>query len=212
MINNKVTKLFSYSVVALLFATCTNRDTIIEGTLPSNKYDKQMVYWVPFEGEHPRPVDSVLIQGNTFHLVISPHNRNKMGIVRLGFLQRLGLQDLLVFTDPGTVQVKLDSISSATGTPLNDVMQKWKDRKRIYDQDAYALRLKFKNADVINVQDSLKAIFEDISAAYHNDIYQIVSKNKDNEIGKFIYSIYRSDFTPEQINELKMDEPSIEKD
>ncbi|MDR0230832.1 MAG: DUF4369 domain-containing protein [Dysgonamonadaceae bacterium] len=218
MKNNKIIdlrrfsiRLFSYSVI-LLFAACTNRGTIIEGTLPSDKYDQQMVYWVPFEGEHPRPVDSVLIQGNTFHIVISPHNYNKMGIVRLGFRQRLGLQDLLVFTDPGTVQVKIDSISSATGTPLNDVMQKWKDRKQIYDQDAYALRLKFRDAELINVQDSLKAIFEDISAAYHNDVYQIVSKNKDNEVGKFIYSFHKSAFTPEQINELKMDELSIEKD
>ncbi len=208
MKNNKIIdlrqssiQLFSCLIIALLFAACTNRDTIIDGTLPSDKYDQQMVYWVPFEGEHPRPVDSALIQGNAFHLVISPHNHNKMGIVRLGFLQRLGIQDLLVFTDPGTVQVKLDSISSAKGTPLNDVMQNWKDRKQTLDKEIFILRKNFNDAD-LNAQDSLKVIFENISTDYHSDVYQIALGNKDNEVGKFIYSIHKSSFTPEQIQEL----------
>jgi len=213
MKNNKIinlrrfsVQLFSYSII-LLFVACTNRGTVIEGTLPSEKYDNEMVYWVPFEGESPKPIDSVQIHKNTFHLVISPHNRNKMGIIRIKKpLHRLNLQDILVFTEPGTVQVKFDSYSSATGTPLNDVLQNWKDRKQAYDKDIYELRKKYKTADA-NDKDKIKKESENISAAYYDDVYQIVNKNKDNEVGKFIYSIHKSSFTPEQIDELKIDKP-----
>ena len=197
-----VIQLFSYSVILFLSA-CTNHSTVIEGTLPSDRYNNEMVYWVPVEGNHPKPVDSTRINKNTFHLIISAHNRDKMGIVRVKPLLRLALQDILVFTEKGTVQVKLDSNSSATGTPLNDVLQNWKDRKQIYDKEAYALRKKYKTIGA-NDKNGIKEEFENISAAYQDDIYQIIVENKDNEVGKFIYSLHKSLFTPEQINEVGM--------
>ena len=196
--------LFLFFVIC--FAACTNQSTVIEGTLPSGKYDKQVVYWVPMEGEHPKPVDSTYIDNNTFRLVISPHNRGKMGIVRVNYQVRFGLQDILVFTEPGTVQVKLDSISSATGTPLNDALQSWKDRKMMYDEEAYALKKKYDMVDA-NDEDKIKEEFESASIAYRDDVFQVILENKDNEVGKFIYSLNKSTFTPEQIDKLEMNKP-----
>jgi len=188
MKNSKIIQLFNCSVIALLFAACTNHSTVIEGTLPSDKYDKQVAYWVPFEGASSKTVDSTLIHKNTFRLVVSDHNRNKMGIVRLHYLLRWGIQDLLVFTEPGTVKVKLDSISSAAGTPLNEVLQNWKDRKMSYDKEAYALREKFRNASP-NDTTELKEEFKKATDDYNNDINKIIAENKDNEVGKFILKI-----------------------
>jgi len=188
MKNSKVIQLFNCSVIALLFTACTNHSTVIEGTLPSDKYDNEKVYWVPFEGASSKTVDSTWIHKNTFRLVVSGQNRNKMGIVRLHYLLRWGIQDILIFTESGTVKVKLDSISSATGTPLNDVLQNWKDRKMRYDREAYALRKKFRNASP-NDTTEIKEEFKKVTAGYHNDIYQIVTENKDNEVGKFILKI-----------------------
>lgn len=205
MKNNKIIQLFNCSVIALLFTACTNHSTVIEGTLPSDKYDKQKVYWVPMEGASSKTVDSTLIHKNTFRLVVSEHNRNKMGIIRVHYLLRWGIQDILVFTEPGTVKVKLDSISSATGTPLNEVLQNWKDRKMNYDKEAYALRKKFRNASP-NDTTEIKEEFKKATANYNNDIDQIIAKNKDNEIGKFIFSLHKSFYTPEQINQLKINE------
>ena len=195
-----------FLLFVICFAACTNQSSVIEGTLPSDKYDQQVVYWVPMEGEHPKPVDSTFIHNNTFCLTISPHNRGKMGIVRVNYQVRFGLQDVLVFTEPGTVQVKLDSISSATGTPLNDVLQSWKDKKMIYDMEAYASRKKYKTADA-NDEDRIKEEFENVVTAYRDDVFQVVFENKDNEVGKFIYSLNKSSFTPEQIEKLGINKP-----
>ena len=192
---------YTFLLITVFFTACTSPNSVIEGTLPSDKYDRQVVFWVPMEGEHPRPVDSTHIQNNTFRLVISPHNLNKMGIVRVRPHLRLALQDILVFSEEGTIHVHLDSLSRATGTPLNETLQYWKDRKRTYDVDIYMLRRKYRDASE-NEQPSISSEMENTSAEYYNDVYQIVVENRDNEIGKFIYSLHKGRFTQEQNEKL----------
>ena len=198
-------KNIQFLLFALCFTACTKHSSVIEGTLPNDNYDSEAVYWVPMEGEHPKPVDSTHIDKNTFRLVISEHNRNKMGIIRVRPILRWGLQEILVFTETGTVQVKLDTISSAAGTPLNEVLQHWKDRKQMCDREVYALRKKRKAAGV-NDEAGIKDEIEKVFAAYYDDMFQVIVENKDNEVGKFIYSLHKSKFTPEQIQESGMEE------
>ena len=191
----------SYLLIAMLLAACTNRSSVVEGTLPSDSYHDECVYWVPLKGASSKTVDSTLICKNRFRLVISDHNLNKMGIIRVRPQLRLALQEIIVFAEEGTVKVKFDSISSASGTPLNDVLQIWKDRKRTHDQESYVLRKK-RNAKDANVEE-IKEEYEKISAVYRDDIFQIVVENKDNEIGKLIFSLNKSLFTPEQISVIE---------
>ena len=188
-------------VFTVFFIACPTHRSVIGGTLSSDRYDKQVVFWVPMDGYHSKPVDSTHIQKNTFRLVISPHNLNKMGIIRVRPQLRLALQDIFVFTKAGTEHVHLDSISRATGTPLNETLQCWKDRKRTYDVDICTLRRKYRAAD-IDDQPSISAEIENVFAEYHNDIYQIIVENKDNKLGKFLYSLPKRRFTPEQNEDL----------
>ena len=192
---------FIFFVFTVCFTTCTTQQSVIEGTLSSDRYNNEVVYWVPFKDASSETVDSGRIKKNTFRISISDHNLNKMGIVRVKPLLRLGLQDILVFAESGTVHVHLDSVSRATGTPLNEKLQYWKDRKRTYDVDLYALRRKLRTADADD-QPSIKIEMENVSKEYHNDIFQIVVENKDNELGKFLYSLHKGRFTPEQIEVL----------
>lgn len=185
------------------FVACTNRQRVIEGTLSGDLYDNEVVYWVPFKDASSATVDSGRINKNTFRIVVSAHNYDRMGIVRVRPQFRLGLQDILVFAEKGTVNVHLDSISRATGTPLNETLQYWKDRKRSYDIDYFTLRRKLRTSDV-DAQESIKTEMENVSTAYHNDIYQLVIDNNENEAGKFIYSLHKDRFTPEQTEALSI--------
>jgi hypothetical protein len=194
-----VIRLFSYSVI-LMITACTNHDTVIEGTLPGDQYDSETVYWVPYKGASAATVDSARINNDVFRIVISARNQNKMGIIRVKHQLRKALQEILVYTEAGTVQVKLDSISSASGTSLNEVLQNWKDRKRIYDKEIYDLRRELKNADT-DENTGIQGKIDNVSAVYYNDVFEIFLENKDNDVGEFIFSLHQSGFTPEQIQE-----------
>ena len=50
-----------------------------------------------------------------------------MAKILMDYHYRFNTQVLLVVTDPGTVEVVIDSVSSAKGTPQNDVLQRWKE-------------------------------------------------------------------------------------
>jgi hypothetical protein len=177
---------------------------VIEGTLPNDTYDKETIYWVPMEGEHPKPVDSTYVNKNKFRLVISPHNLNKMGIVRVKPHLRFDLQDILVFTEKGIVKVNLDTVSSSSGTPLNNEMQIWKDRKRTCDKEVYYLTREMRKTDLAE-KDIIEEEIKKIYAAYYDDLFRIIIENKENEVGKFIYSLNKSVFTQEQIEKLDID-------
>ena len=189
-------------VLVIFLACCKNNSTVIEGSLTSDRYDNEWVYWVPFKYDSLKTVDSALIQKNAFKLLISDHNRDKIGIIRVRYQLRLALQDILVYTEPGIVHVHLDSLSRSTGTPLNDVLQNWKDRKHSYDTEIYDMRRKYRKADD-SEKEKIKEQMEKASTAYKNDIYQIILENKNNEAGKFIYSINKRQFTDEQVKEIE---------
>jgi len=196
-----VRKNIFFIIFTVFFTACTSDNSVIEGTLSSDRYDKEVVYWVPFKDASSETVDSSHINKNTFRIVISDFNRGKMGIVRVRPHLRSGLQDILVFAETGTVNVHLDSISSATGTPLNETLQNWKDRKRLYDVDLYGLRRKLRTAGE-DENPAINAEMENVSSEYYNYIFQIIVENKHNELGKFLYSLNKGRLTPEQIEKL----------
>lgn len=126
--------LFVGALVALT-ASCTDKrqaplepgEFLIEGRLPANRYDSAVLYLVPMQGPHPRPVDSVLVNADgTFSF---RGNVEQMAVLRLDYRHRYGIQELLVVTEPGHTNVVLDTVSSAAGTPQNDALQVWKDHQ-----------------------------------------------------------------------------------
>ena len=91
------------------------------------KPDSALLFLVPMEGPHPRPVDSVFVAADgKFEF---RGNVEQMAVLRLAWRQRYGTQELLVVTEPGVTEVILDSISSSHGTPQNDALQQWKEAR-----------------------------------------------------------------------------------
>lgn len=97
----------------------------VSGTLPSAKWDGQYVFFVPMTKTDSLGVDSVKIAGNTFDYVTT---RSMTFDIRLSWRTRYGIESLLMVAEPGNVAVRLDSVSSCVGTPLNDSLEVWKDR------------------------------------------------------------------------------------
>lgn len=55
--------------------------------------------------------------------------------ILLDYHYRMGVQQLLIVGEPGHIQVTIDSISSARGTPQNDSLQAWKEMTEKHHQD-----------------------------------------------------------------------------
>ena len=69
---------------------------MIEGTLPSVKYDGEWIYLVPMENA-PGRVDSVKITNASFSF---SGQGEEMRVLRLRHLLRIYIQELLVVTEP----------------------------------------------------------------------------------------------------------------
>jgi hypothetical protein len=168
-------KIIFLLLIALITACSDKPVSRIEGEVPGTQYDNEWVYLVPIEGATAQTVDSTQIQKGRFQFQISANKQNRIYILRLQPLLRLRLQDILVITEPGSIQVRMDSVSYASGTPLNQTLQEWKDQQR-----------------------------ENIPQ-YTAYVHQLVLENKNNAVGKFIYSLHKSLFTEAEIQEIESD-------
>ena len=105
------TRILLFCISCLLWASCGNsgQNYVIEGTLPSVKYDGEWIYLVQLENA-PGRVDSVKITNASFSF---SGQGEEMRVLRLRHLLRIYIQELLVVTEPGTIHVKADSVGSA---------------------------------------------------------------------------------------------------
>lgn len=135
--------LFLVSFLALLFLSlngCKSREESvchIYGEMADHSRDGKKVYLVPFIRPDSVGVDSTVIVDGKFEFVTRKY---MLAIVRIELLSRYGIQDLLVVTEPGDVQVWMDSISRGGGTPQNEVLQQWKEDTQAYGRAVYACR------------------------------------------------------------------------
>ena len=122
-----------------LLSSCNN-DTgkdeyIIKGTTSQTRLNGKKVFLSPFGKPGIRDsigVDSAFTKDGKFEI---RGNRGKfLARVTIEINERFGTQDLLVVTEPGVINVVIDSVSSGNGTPQNDLLQQWKDLKTDHDR------------------------------------------------------------------------------
>ena len=171
------------------FAGCSKNEAIIEGKVPDASYDKEVVYLVPLKDATKETVDSALIHNSRFRFEVKPEKQNQIFIIRVKPILRIKLQEILVVTEPGTVFVNLDAPSSASGTPLNQILQQWKDKKYVCDSNYYSLRIKYQKETNKTEKARLQSESDEIAKEYRTYTDSLIEKNKDNTVGKFIQSL-----------------------
>lgn len=193
------TRFLLFCISCLLWAGCGNprQNYMIEGTLPSGKYDGEWIYLVPMENA-PGRVDSVKIANASFSF---SGQGEEMRVLRLRHLLRIYIQELLVVTEPGTIQVKADSLGSVTGTPQNDALQEWKEGRE-KKQEAYRfIRTGLQNATgkdslhLIQMRDSL------ITQEQERN-FLFLKEQGNNTLGTFMQKMLRGSLTEEQQRQL----------
>lgn len=126
----KLCFLSALALTAVFFTGCNTAKTDgarccrIHGTA-GDRFEGKKIFLVPVT----RPatmhtVDSVVIKDGKFEFTADTCD---MRVIRIDYHYRSGVQDLLVVTEPGDVEVTIDSVSSCKGSPQNDSLQAWKE-------------------------------------------------------------------------------------
>jgi len=171
------------------FAACTENESVIEGRVPDANYENEKVYLVPVKDASSKTVDSTLIREGRFQFKLKPGKQNRIFIVRVKPLLRLNLQDILIFSEPGTVYVSMDKNSSSSGTPLNQTLQQWKEKIHTSDSIYYTLYRKYKEETDEVEKARLQSEIEEIQKDYRSYADSLADRNKDNAVGQFIRSL-----------------------
>ena len=107
-----------------MLASCTrSNEYVIHGTVASHELEGAKVYLVPIEEVSKENVDSTYIHNQFFEF---RGTDERVADIRLERRKRLGVETLLVVTEPGDIYVTLGKTSTGRGTPQNDTIQAWK--------------------------------------------------------------------------------------
>lgn len=186
-------------IAYLLMESCGNRGQgyEIEGTLPSVKYDGEWIYLVPMENA-PGRVDSVKISNASFSF---SGQGEEMRVLRLRHALRPYIQELLVVTEPGIIQVTADSTGSVTGTPQNDALQQWKEGREKKQAGYRFIRQGLQTSTgedslyLAQMRDNLKVQEQEMN-------FLFLKEQRDNTLGMFMQKMLRGSLTEEQRKQL----------
>ena len=148
----------------------------VEGVVNGEQYEGKRIFIVPLYGKKTAEyVDSMEITNGKFHFT---KDTMQMYKILLDYHFRMGVQPLLVVGEPGTIQVTIDSVSHAYGTPQNDSLEQWKVRTEMHN-----LQLAKMRQNIVNLRkqgDSLQAKY----IAQRADSFHLVYKNYTRELAK----------------------------
>jgi len=186
-------------VVLILFLfSCQSRDNFfISGSVPDKTYDGEIIYIVPIDRPTKQFVDSMIVNDGTiaFKGAVS---KPEICVIRAKPVLRYNLEELLIIREPGNLTVKLDKSSSVQGTPLNDSLQYWKERKMRYDFVNAELIKRYHEAKDESAKQLFKMKQDSLQALSNKFHFNFVLRNKDNIVGQFVQKIMAGSFTDEQ--------------
>ena len=192
-VGKKVLPFYLFTLL-LLFGSCQQSNDgkcHIEGTVNGEQYEGKRIFLVPNSGPATmETVDSMEIKDGKFHF---EPDSVQMYKILLDYHYRMGLQPLLIVGEPGTINVTIDSISHATGTPQNDSLEQWKIQTEIHNRQWGMMR---KNIIDLNKRgDSLQAKYiqqraDSFHLVYKNYTRQLAKNMEGSVLGNFLNSLY----------------------
>jgi len=196
-------QLLTILLIAVLAGCNSPSDNFtIKGNLASSSFDGEWIYLVPMIDPSLEKVDSAKIENASF---VFKGNVERVSVLRTKPALRIILQPLLVVTEPGTIEVKIDSLSFVGGTPQNNALQAWKEEKEKINKSYSFISKSLANSSSV---DSLKLIHLQDSLKKHeaNYNYQFLKKQGNNTVGKFVYQLvspYLSKKQQKDIDEIQ---------
>ena len=181
------------AAVTMMFScqSANNGKCRINGVVNGEQYEGKRIFLVPMYGPKTAEyVDSMEITNGQFHF--EPDSAQMYKIL-LDYHYRFGLQPLLIVGEPGTIEVIIDSISHATGTPQNDSLEKWKVQTEIHNLQLAKMRKNI--ADLQMKGDTVQALYlaqraDSFHLAYKNYTRRLAKNLKEGVLYDFLKEMY----------------------
>ena len=190
----KILLCFIALAAAMMMFSCqsaNNGKCRINGVVNGEQYEGKRIFLVPMYGPKTAEyVDSMEITNGQFHF--EPDSAQMYKIL-LDYHYRFGLQPLLIVGEPGTIEVIIDSISHATGTPQNDSLEKWKVQTEIHNLQLAKMRKNI--ADLQMKGDTVQAQYlaqraDSFHLAYKNYTRRLAKNLKEGVLYDFLKEMY----------------------
>lgn len=141
----KILLCFMAVVSATMFYSCQQeglKECRIQGVVNGEQYEGKRIFLVPMNGPKTAEyVDSMEIKdGKFFFSKDFSKDTMQMYKILLDYHYRFGVQPLIIVGEPGTINITIDTISHAVGTPQNDSLEKWKVRTEIHNRELGKMR------------------------------------------------------------------------
>lgn len=171
------------AATVLTFAACSKTGEQatgacrIHGVATAPQLEGKKIFLVPLTGPQTmETVDSVVITGGRFEFTT---DTAMMAKIIIDYHFRFGYQPLLVVTEPGDVQVVIDTISSAKGTPQNDSLQRWKVVTEEHNRQVGSLR-----------KAGMKAQADSVHLGYKKYTRRLADNMESGLLHDFLQSLY----------------------
>ena len=190
----KILLCFMTVAAAMMMFSCqsaNNGKCYINGVVKGEQYEGKRIFLVPMYGPKTAEyVDSMEITNGQFHF--EPDSAQMYKIL-LDYHYRFGLQPLLIVGEPGAIEVIIDSISHATGTPQNDSLEKWKVQTEIHNLQLAKMRKNI--ADLQMKGDTVQAQYlaqraDSFHLAYKNYTRRLAKNLKEGVLYDFLKEMY----------------------
>ena len=180
------------TLMTLALGGCKSEKRIVNGKCHimgtiNPKFNGKKIFLVPMT----RPatietVDSMVVADGKFEFTADTCD---LRVIRVDCHFRIGVQDLLVVTEPGDLVVNIDSISSCKGTPQNDALQAWKERTERFNMECQPFMIDGRNAEKkgdITTAEAMKAKLESMRRDYRRASNAMGESMKGTSLGDFL--------------------------
>ena len=180
------------TLMTLALGGCKSEKRIVNGKCHimgtiNPKFNGKKIFLVPMT----RPatietVDSMVVADGKFEFTADTCD---LRVIRVDYHFRIGVQDLLVVTEPGDLVVNIDSISSCKGTPQNDSLQAWKERTERFNMECQPFMIDGRNAEKkgdITTAEAMKAKLKSMRRDYLRASNAMGESMKGTSLGDFL--------------------------
>lgn len=173
----------------LAFTSC-RKSFVVEGFVDNVTFWESKVYLVALDGPLSKRVDSTMAVNGMFRFEI-PADSMEVRIVRMAPKYPEMVEDLVVIGEPGIVNVKLGNRSFGSGTPINDRLQHWKERKGMFDSIQWSLYRQKRDAQLAQLEkDSIDTYSNDLYSLFVSENVCVIHENLHNGIGLLLFKLY----------------------